>query len=533
MARRECLSLWFGDGTSLHGEASVIAIKEVCRMALTTDLSNRQIGQRLGIAYNTVRRYRRRLAEEGLTWTDVEALDEQSLERRINDGRSRRRRAFIEPDWSHTYAEMQRRGVTLTLLHEEYAEGLVNGAMSETEFRRRYRRYQRSRGLVMRQVHRPGECLYLDFSGVRPYLTDLATGEQTPVELFVAALGASRRTFVRAVASQKLPDWIEANAQALAFFGGVPTFLVPDNLKSAVTSHRRRETVVLNPTFAEFAVHYGTMILPARPHRPKDKAHVELAVKIAQRWILARLRNRVFTNLHDLNEAISKLLEVMNAKPMRSCGGKSRDQLFDELDRPALQPLPVEPYAFAEWKIDIRVGRDYHVRWTDQYYSVPYTLVGTKVNVKATAATISVFHRDRRVALHPRSSVPGHVSTLKEHQPKSHQAYSRDQPAAVMAWAQQAGTAIHNFLHQHIERYGRSALSLQAGRGLQRLAREFGEERLEAACERALQIHATSIKTVRSLLRHGLEKAPVDTEAANDDPLPAHENVRGPSYYQP
>src|SRR5699024_8631188 len=184
----------------------------------------------------------------------------------------------------------------------------------------------------------------------------------------------------------------------------------------------------------------------------------------------------------------------------------SARQLFDEPDRPALQPLPVEPYAFAEWKIDIRVGRDYHVRWTDQYYSVPYTLVGTKVNVKATAATISVFHRDRRVALHPRSSVPGHVSTLKEHQPKSHQAYSRDQPAAVMAWSQQAGTAIHYFLHQHIERYGRSALSLQAGRGLQRLAREFGEERLEAACERALQIHATSIKTVRSLLRHGLEK---------------------------
>lgn len=502
-------------------------------MVLTTDLSNRQVGQHLGVAYNTVRRYRRRLADEGLTWTNVEALDERSLERRINDGRSRRRRTFIEPDWSHIYAEMQRRGVTLTLLHEEYAEGLANGAMSETEFRRRYRRYQRTRGLVMRQVHRPGECLYLDFSGMRPYLTDLATGEQTPVELFVATLGASRKTFVRAVASQKLPDWIEANAKALAFFGGAPTFLVPDNLKSAVTSHRRRETVVLNPTFAEFAVHYRTTILPARPHRPKDKAHVELAVKIAQRWILARLRNRVFTNLHDLNEAIRKLLDVMNAKPMRSCGGKSRDQLFDELDRPALQPLPVEPYTFAEWKIDVRVGRDYHVRWAAQYYSVPHTLVSAKVNVKATASTISVFHRDRRVALHPRSSIPGYVSTLKEHQPKSHEAYSQDQPAAILAWARQAGTSIHDFLNQHIEQYGRSALSLQAGRGLQRLAREFGEERLEAACERALQIHATSIKTVRSLLQHGLEKTAVNTKAANDDPLPAHENVRGPSYYQP
>lgn len=518
---------------SSTGIQNVIMIKEVCRLLLTTNLSNRQIGRRLGIGYNTARRYRRRLGDEHLTWADVVALDEEALASRINDGRLRMRRAFVEPDWAHVYAEMQRRGVTLTLLHEEYAEGLVNGAMSATEFRRRYRRYQRSRGLVMRQVHRPGECLYLDFSGVRPYLTDTATGEQTPVELFVAAFGASRKTFVLAVPSQKLPDWIEANTQALAFFGGAPTFLVPDNLKSAVTSHRRRAEVVLNPTFAEFAAHNGTTILPARPHRPKDKAHVELAVKIAQRWILARLRNRVFTSLHDLNDAIRKLLDRMNAKPMRSCGNKSRDQLFDELDRPALRPLPVEPYTFAEWKIDVRVGQDYHVRWDEEYYSVPYTLISAKANIKATATAVVVFHRDRRVALHVRSYVPGHVGTLPEHQPKSHRAYSQDQPAAILAWAQHAGESICAFLTQHIDKYRRPALSLQAGRGLQRLAREFGEDRLEAACKRALQLHATSIKTVRSLLQHGLEAASVGADAANDEPLPAHENVRGPSYYQP
>lgn len=522
-----------GGGALWHGNADVAAIKEVCRMVLTTDLSNRQIGRNLDVAYNTVRRYRRRLADEGLVWAAVDALDEQALEERINDGRRRARRTFVEPDWSHVYAEMQRRGVTLTLLHEEYSEGLDNGAMSATEFRRRYSRYQRSRGLVMRQVHRPGECLYLDFSGVRPYLTDSTTGEQTPVELFVAAFGASRKTFVLAVPSQKLPDWIDANAQALAFFGGVPTFLVPDNLKSAVTSHRRRETVVLNPTFAEFAAHNGTTILPARPHRPKDKAHVELAVKIAQRWILARLRNQVFTNLQDLNGAIRKQLDRMNTKPMRSCGNKSRDQLFDELDRPALRALPVEPYTYAEWKIDVRVGQDYHVRWDEQYYSVPYTLISAKVNVKATAKAITVFHRDHRVALHVRSFVPGHISTLPEHQPKSHRAYSQDQPAAILTWAQHAGNAIYAFLNQHIDKYRRPALSLQAGRGLQRLAREFGEERLEVACERALQLHATSIKTVRSLLERGLEKAAVGTKAANDESLPAHENVRGPSYYEP
>ncbi len=501
-------------------------------MVLATSLSNRQIGGALHVSHNTVARYRERLTVEQLRWDEVAHLDEQALDRRLNDGRERLRRRFVEPDWSHVYAEMQRRAVTLTLLYEEYAEGVAEGVMSETEFRRRYAGYQRTRGLVMRQVHRPGECLYLDFSGMRPFLTDPATGKQTPVELFLAVMGASRKTFALAVPSQKLPDWINANTKALTFFGGVPMYLVPDNLKSAVISHPRGESVLLNSTFSEFATHYGTTILPARPHRPKDKAHVELGVKIVQRWILARLRNRIFTNLHDLNAAIGELLERMNAKPMRGCGGKSRSQLFDELDRPALQPLPVEAYTFAEWKIDVRVGRDYHVRWDDAYYSVPYTLVSAKVNVKATATVIMIFHRDRRVGLHPRSYVVGHVSTLPEHQPQSHRAYSQDQPAAILRWAESAGKATHRFLLCHIEQYRRPALSLQAGRGLQRLAREYGQERLEAACERALQLHASSIKTVRSLLKRGLEHAASGAPAANDEPTPAHDNVRGASYYQ-
>lgn len=509
----------------------MIPVKELCRMVLTTSLSSRQIGRALRVNHATVIRYRRRLAEEGLDWGGASELDEQALAARVNRRRTRLRQRFTEPDWAYIYTEQQRPAMTLTLLYEEYAESLAEGVMSETEFRRRYRRYERSRGLVMRQVHRPGECLYLDFSGKRFFLTNLATGEQSATELFVAVMGASRKTFALAVPSQKLPDWIDANAKALAFFGGVPMYLVPDNLKSAVVSHRRRETVVLNATYREFALHYDTTILPARPHRPKDKAHVELGVKIVQRWILARLRNRVFTNLTDLNRAIRGLLDRMNAKPMRGCGGKSRDQLFDELDRPALRPLPAEPYAFAEWKIDARVGRDYHIAWDGAYYSVPYTLVGEKVSIKAIATSIMVFHRDQRVATHPRSYIAGHASTLPEHRPKSHQAYSRDQPMELLRWAEGTGKSIHGFLQRHMQQHHRSGSSLQAGRGLQRLARQYGAERLEAACERALQLNATSITTVKSLLRRGLEHASCNTPAANDEPAPTHENVRGASYY--
>lgn len=507
-------------------------IKDVCRLLLTTSLSNRRIASALRMAPNTAQRYRTRLAEEGLDWSDVCGLDEETLSRRLNTGRRQLLNHFVEPDWSHVHKELQRRGVTVTLLHEEYAGSLVAGVMSETEFRRRLHRYQRTRGLVMRQVHRPGECLFLDFSGMRPSLTHPATGQRTPVELFVAVFGASRKTFVYAVASQTLPDWIDANVKALEFFGGVPMFLVPDNLKSAVISHKRGEGALLNKTYSECAAHYGTTILPARPHTPKDKAHVELGVKIAQRWILARLRHRTFTSLAELNVAISEQLDRMNDRPMRSCGGKSRNQLFDELNRPALSPFPVEPYTFGEWQLGVRVGQDYHVRWDEQYYSVPYTLVSAKVNLKATRTAILVFHRDRRVALHPRHHESGYVSTLPEHQPRAHRAYANDQPAAVMAWAQAAGGAIHRFLQQHIEHHRRPAQSLQAGRGLQRMAREYGSDRLQAACDKALRLHAFSIRSVKSMLQRGIDHALSDTQdAANDTPTTAHDNVRGANYY--
>lgn len=505
-------------------------LKDLCRLILTTSLSNRHIGEALRVAPNTVGRYRQRLSDLGFLWDEVSTWDEQTADHRLNSaGRSAFMHKFVEPDWAHAHEELQHRGVTVTLLHEEYATGLDAGVMSLTEYRRRLARYQRTRGLVMRQVRRPGECLFLDFSGVRPWLTDPTTDERTPVELFVAVMGASRKTFAWAVASQTLPDWIEANNKAFAYFGAAPMFLVPDNLKAAVISHKRDEGAVIHPTYAECAAHYGTIVLPTRVRHPKDKAPVELGVKIVQRWILARLRHRTLTSLGSLNEAIVELLEPLNAKPMRGVGGKSRNELFEELDRPAMKALPLEPYTFAEWQIGIRVGQDYHVRWDQQYYSVPHTLVGAKINLKATAATVSMYHRDRRVALHARRLEPGFVSTLPEHQSKAHQMYAQHDAAAIMAWAETIGGAVALFLQRHIQRHRRPALSLQAGRGLQRLAREFGTDRLQIACERALSMHARGISSVESILRRRLDKAVLS-------PLPettptAHEHVRGPDYY--
>ncbi len=507
-------------------------IKELCRRILRTDQSDRKIAQHLHCSGTTVGRYRRQLSKQALTWEQVELLDVQALDRLLNPNRWNSKKRFVEPDWSEIHAEAQRRGVTLRLLHEEYAEGLESGLLSETEFRRRYRRHARARGLVMRQIHLPGKELFLDFSGKRPVITDRLTGVKHPVELFVGVMGASRKTFALAVPSQKLPDWIACNAQALTFYGGVPESLVPDNLKSAVTARPKGEAAVIQMTYSEFAAHYDTDIVPTRPRKPKDKASVEVGVLIAQRWILARLRNRTFFSIEEMNTAIRSLLDKLNARPMRSIGGKTRDQLFEELDAPALRPLPPEPYEFAEWKLRVTVGADYHVAWQDHYYSVPHTLVSSKVNLKVTRDAVIVFHRDKRVALHPRKDEPGACSTLPEHQPANHRAYSQDNGMILMTWAQQQGGALYAFVQQHIEHNRNPPRTLQAMRGLQHLGNDYGLERLQAACQRALEIHAHSVSSVRSILMRSLDRSGTNTvDTANDDMPVAHDNIRGPHYY--
>lgn len=506
---------------------------DLCRLLLTTDFSNRQIAHATGVAPNTVGRYRERLREESLTWPEAENLSEEALDRRLNNGRSLARKVFVEPDFEYVHSELRKVGVTILLLHEEYAAAAGEGAMSETEFRRRYRAYQRSLGVVMRQPHAPGYRLFLDYSGKRPHITDLATGERTPVELFVAVMGASRKTFAYATATQRLHDWCEANARALEFFGGVPTLLVPDNLKSAVDRVTAAEGHVINHTYGQLARHYRSIVMPARPYHPKDKALAEVGVLFAQRYIIARLRNRIFTSIHDLNCAIAELLDRMNSKPMRGHRNKSRNQLFEELDRPALKALPEQPYEYADWKLKVTVAQDYHVVWDDSHYSVPYRYVGQQVRIRATSRTIEVFHRNESfpIATHVRSPVLGACITLPEHQPISHRLYAEDQGAALIAWAERAGPSIQQFMMSHIEHHRRPAASIQALRGIKRLAHQHGTERLDAACRRALSIHAISVASVRSILQRRIENMPVPRRR-DEKSVPVHDNVRDPTSFE-
>lgn len=505
--------------------------KNLCRLLLTTELSNREAGQRCNVSHNTAGRYRERLREERLTWEQVSTLSVAALDARLNNGQDRRKKKFVEPDWSHIHTELQRVGMTIALLYEEYATGLDAGILSDREFRRRYDRYKRSRGLVMRQARRPGEELFVDYSGKRPSIANETTGVKTPVELWVGVLGSSRKTFAFCTLSQQLPDWIDAHVRALEFFGAVPQHLVPDNLKSAVVSISRKDGHYINPTYQAFADHYDVMVMPTRARKPKDKAAVEAGVRLAQMWILARLRNQTFFSLHDINQAIAKLLEGLNSKPMRTRGGKSRSELFEEVDRPAMRSLPVQPYEYADWKIGVTIPQDYHIVWQHNYYSVPYGLVTRKVNVRVTTSTVEAYHRDQLIATHPRSYEVDGVFTKKEHQPPAHRLYGEDQLAELMTWAETAGPAVHGFVTQHLQVHS-AAASMQAFRGLKRMARDCGAERLDRACARALRMKATTVTSVWSMLSRGIENTPLQDEVAANDPIAPHANVRGAAIYE-
>ncbi|HEY8587499.1 MAG TPA: IS21 family transposase [Rhodanobacter sp.] len=505
--------------------------KNLCRLLLTTDLSNREIGQRCNVSHNTAGRYRERLCEEGLTWERISELPQEVLDAQLNSGRARVKKRFVEPDWSHVHAELPRSGVTMTLLYEEYAAGLDSNPMSDREFRRRYDRYKRSLGLVMRQARRPGEGLFVDYSGKRPAITNPETGVRTPVELWVGVLGSSPKTFAYCTPSQQLPDWIDAHVRAFEFFDALPQHLVPDNLKSAVIKISRKDGHYINPTYQAFADHYDVMVMPTRARKPKDKAAVEGGVRIAQMWILARLRNRTFFTLHDLNQAVAELLVLLNDKRMRSRGDKSRNELFEEIDRPAMRSLPVQPYEYAEWKIGVTVPQDYHIVWERNYYSVPFSLVTRKVNLRVTSHTVEAYHRDQLVATHSRSYGVDGVFPKKEHQPPAHRLYGEEQMAELVAWAETVGAAVHQFMQQHQQAHS-AAASMQAFRGLKRLARDCGAERLDHACARALRLRATAISSVRSMLSRGIEKTPLQDDVAANDPIAPHQNVRGAADYE-
>lgn len=504
--------------------------KQACRLLLTTAMSNRAISRLVGKSHNTINKWRERLRVHGLAWEHVKAMTPQDLNRVLNAGRLNARKTFVEPDWATVHEELAKPSVTLTLLYEEYREGLTEGAMSESVFRRRYAEYTSTLNIVMRKPRRPGEELFVDYSGKRPFLINQQTGERRYVELWVGALGASRKTFATCTLTQQLPDFTGAHVKAFEFFGALPQTLVPDNLKPAVTSISRRDGHYINPTYQAFADFYDVTVLPTRPRRPTDKGSVENAVRLTQRWILARLRHRTFFSLEELNEAIYGLLEKLNSKPMRQRGNRSRNELFVELDLPVMRTLPQHRYEFAEWRIGVTIPKDYHVHVEGSYYSVPHHLVGKQVDLAVTESAVRVYQRTQLLATHIRSQEQDHIVTNPDHQPRAHR-YAEDQMVEILTWAKCVGPNTHQFLIKHLELHS-GARSTNAFKGVKRLSRDHGNARLELACARALLLQSISTSSLRSMLEHGIESKPIDDDFAVNDSILVHENVRGAANYQ-
>jgi transposase len=510
---------------------SVKKTKEILRLKLTEKRTNREVAASVGCSPSKVHNCLARFEASGLSWPLPPEMDDEALEAKLYySGPAFPKSRREEPEWGYVHKELRRKGVTLYLLWEEYRQTHPEDGYQYSRFCDLYRRYSKTLDVTMRQTHKAGDKAFVDWSGDGIDIVNRETGEVTEAPVFVGVLGASGYTFVTARESRESRHWIRCHMEMYEYFGGVPSATVPDNEKTGVT-HACLYEPDLNLTYAEFARHYETAVLPTRPNKPKDKAKVENGVLCAQRWILAALRNHTFFSVEQANEAIAEKLEEYNARNYQRLG-VSRRELFETLDRPALKPLPSTRYEFGEWSKP-KVNIDYHVEVDKHFYSVPYRLVGERMEARRTASTVEIFFKGRRVASHPRSYVKSGASTLPEHRPENHRAHQEWSPERIISWAKKSGThtaqvAEHILAsRQYPEQGYRSCL------GLMRLGKSYGDDRLEAASRRSLVIGSPSYKTIKSILEKGLDKQPlppVKTELPTMT-LPDHENIRGPEYY--
>jgi transposase len=501
-------------------------IKEVLRLAEFDELSVRQIAGATTMKRSTVRDYLLRARMAGLRWTEAKEMDDESIEKLLFASGRDASTSKAVPDWSVVHTERKRPHVTLQLLWEEY-RAEHPGGYGYTQYCELYRRYAETLDVSMRQTHKAGEKLFVDYSGTTMPVTDAKTGEIREAEIFVAVLGASNYAYAEATWTQSLPDWIGSHVRTAEFLGGMALAVVPDNLKSGVTKASYYEPEI-NPTYQRWAEHYGVAVLPARVRHPKDKPNVEAGVLLVQRWILARLRHRKFFSLAELNEAIAALLPSLNTRPFRKMDG-SRASLFETLDKPALRPLPEEPYEYDEWMKSM-LGRDYHVRFDDHCYSVPHELIRKTVAVRATSGTIEVFHRGARVAVHLRSNVKYGRTTIPAHMPPAHRWHAEWTLERVRAWGRNAGPDIALFFDAVMRTKSHAEQGFRVCLGVMRLEKKVGLDRLCAACRRALAIGGISLECVRTILERGQERAPLPSEATPPRAI-RHRNIRGASYY--
>jgi len=506
---------------------SMRKIKEVLRLHYESHVSQRSISKSLGISVSTVCVYLKLARTAGITWPLPDNLDEESLYQTLYRPVEASKKERLLLDLEAVYRELRRKGVTRLLLWREYRDKYPDG-LSYTQFCVKYRAYVKQAEPVMRQIHKAGEKCFVDYSGLTMPWISMDTGEIHEAQIFVGTLGASSYTYVEASATQNLEDWINAHINLLKFFGGCPSILVPDNLRSGVKNAHLYDPDI-NPNYQCFGEHYGIAIVPARVAEPKDKAKVESAVGFVERTILAPLRNHTFTSIDEINNAIKPLLAKLNDAPFQKLPG-TRKQLFESLDKPALKSFPEEHYEYAIWK-KARVHIDYHIEFEKHYYSVPYKHISHNVELRVTRKLLEVFYKSRRIAAHVRHEKPYEFTTIKEHMPKSHQFQREASPELILKNARKIGESTLRFVENMVANRAFPEQAYRACLGVLRLGKRFGEDRLEKACAYADAVGAYRYKQVESILKKGLENLRFSSASQNHLP-PHHENVRGAIYYR-
>lgn len=511
-------------------------VREMLRLSRDAGLATREVARRTGAAPSTLREMFRRFERSGLGWPLPLDLTDTDLEARLygDAGPKQGQRRRVEPDWALVNRELKRKHVTLQILWDEYDEVHPDG-YRYSRFCELYRSWEARLPVTMRQTHLGGDKLFVDYAGdTVPVIIDRHSGKTRKAHIFVAVMGGSSLSFAHASWTETLPDWIDAHVQTFTYFGGAARLLVPDNPKVAVIKACFYDPQV-NRTYDDMAAHYGTALLPARPRRPRDKAKVEAAVRIVERWLLGRLRNRRFYSLADVNAAIAELLIRLNDQRVLRYVGRTRRQLFEEIDVPHLRPLPSEPYVLAEWRVR-KVGLDYHVDVEGHFYSVPYRHARATVEVRLTPRTVEAFLKGERIAAHMRGSGDGKHTTVAEHMPSSHRRYNDWTIDRIKREALQIGPSTALLCQVILEYRPHPEQGFRSCLGIVRLAKPFGAARLEAACDRALQVGARSYGSVKSILDNRLDGQPVRrgrTGTADEDEALTilHPNIRGSGYY--
>jgi len=509
-----------------HERVTMRKIREILRLAWSCGQSRKSIAIGFGVGKTTVTDTVARAKAAGFCWP-LPDIDDDALERLLYPPVLHPTcRQVPLPDWNTLHNELgTHKNLTLMLLWQEYKEVTPDG-FQYSHFCDLYRKWHKRLDISMRQLHIAGEKLFVDYCGQTLPVVDISTGEIRDAQVFVAVLGASNYTFAEATLTQSLPDWTGSHVRTFAYINGVPRVVTPDNLLSGVTKACRYEPVI-NETYSAMAEHYGTAIVPARARKPKDKAKAEVGVQIVQRFILAALRKRTFFSLAEANAAIAERLELLNNRPFRKLPG-CRKSRFEELDRPALQPLPQSPYQYAEWK-KVLLGIDYHFDIEKHFYSAPHRLRGEPLWARYTETTVECFHNGKRVASHARSMLKGLHTTAPEHMPRAHQEYAEWTPERLTKWAGRIGESCAGVIAVILGRRVHPEQSFRSCRGVISLAKRYGDDRLEAACARAILIKGISYRSIKATLENDLDKTPLITQP--DLPLVTHENVRGTQYY--